>query len=158
MIKKLKQLLLNLRREKNDNERVEEQPKKSTQLDGGMVQQAASLVNSDSFDPREALLDEYYRLTSGGPVRPDVAPGVIPESPSEEFLAMDAAIDDICSYAAEVCRCTGFPGYSFLAQLAQYSEYRSPSETTAKKMMRKWIRLTASGTDEASSKKRKWRI
>ncbi len=34
-----------------------------------------------------------------------------------------------------------FPGYPFLAELAQRSEFRQPTETTAKEMTRKWIAL-----------------
>jgi phage-related protein (TIGR01555 family) len=34
-----------------------------------------------------------------------------------------------------------FPGYPFLAEIAQRSEFRQPVETTAKEMTRKWIAL-----------------
>lgn len=34
-----------------------------------------------------------------------------------------------------------FPGYPYLAELAQRSEFRQPTETTAKEMTRKWIAL-----------------
>lgn len=36
----------------------------------------------------------------------------------------------------------GFPGYQYLAELAQRSEYRSPSETTATEMTREWGQFT----------------
>lgn len=41
----------------------------------------------------------------------------------------------------------GFPGYTYLSELAQRSEYRAPTETMAKELTREWIKLT--GADEA---------
>lgn len=40
----------------------------------------------------------------------------------------------------------GFPGYPYLAELAQRSEYRAPVETIANELTREWIKLT--GADE----------
>ena len=40
----------------------------------------------------------------------------------------------------------GFPGYTYLSELFQRSEYRAPSETIAGEMTRKWIKFT--GADE----------
>jgi len=41
---------------------------------------------------------------------------------------------------------TGFPGYPYLAELWQISEYRALSEAPAGEMVRKWIKLTSSDT------------
>ena len=49
----------------------------------------------------------------------------------------------------------GFPGYGYLAELSQRSEYRSPVETTASEATRGWIDITVRG--KASRKKRKAR-
>lgn len=49
----------------------------------------------------------------------------------------------------------GFPGYGYLAELSQRSEYRAPSETIANEMTREWVDITVKG--KASKKKRKAR-
>lgn len=49
----------------------------------------------------------------------------------------------------------GFPGYGYLAELSQRSEYRSPTETMATEATREWIDITVKG--KASRKKRKAR-
>lgn len=49
----------------------------------------------------------------------------------------------------------GFPGYPYLAELAQRSEYRAPVETIANEATREWIDVTVRG--KASKKKRKER-
>lgn len=73
----------------------------------------------------------------------EAPPGVIPEKAKEDSnysLAMDRAVS-LLDYANNHYCHTGFPGYPYLAELAQISEYRSPVETTATEMTRKWIRL-----------------
>lgn len=40
----------------------------------------------------------------------------------------------------------GFPGYAYLAELAQRSEYRAPSETIANEMTRRWIEFVSIGS------------
>lgn len=45
-----------------------------------------------------------------------------------------------------------FPGYPYLAQLAQRSEFRQPVETTAKEMTRKWIAFKTKGLGDKSDK------
>lgn len=46
----------------------------------------------------------------------------------------------------------GFPGYAYLAELAQRSEYRAPSEVTATEMTRKFIQFTTKGKGDKSEK------
>jgi uncharacterized protein len=43
-----------------------------------------------------------------------------------------------------------FPGYPYLAELAQRSEFRQPTETTAKEMTRKWISLRSKSKADKS--------
>jgi hypothetical protein len=43
-----------------------------------------------------------------------------------------------------------FPGYPYLAELSQRSEYRQPVETTAKEMTREWIKITSKGDGDKS--------
>lgn len=45
-----------------------------------------------------------------------------------------------------------FPGYPYLAELAQRSEYRQPAETTANEMTRKWISFKSRGKGDKSDK------
>lgn len=46
----------------------------------------------------------------------------------------------------------GFPGYGYLSELSQRSEYRAPTETLASEATREWIDITVKG--KASRKKR----
>ncbi len=41
-----------------------------------------------------------------------------------------------------------FPGYPYLCELAQRSEYRQPVETTAKEMTRRWIEFKSKGSGD----------
>lgn len=81
-------------------------------------------------------------------------PGVVPASAKDDtlFMAMDNYNGQICNYANEYFFGQGFPGYPLLAELTQRSEYRSPSETMAKEMTRRWIRLRAHGDGDLSEK------
>lgn len=45
-----------------------------------------------------------------------------------------------------------FPGYPYLAELAQRSEFRQPVATTAKEMTRKWIVFKSKGLGDKSAK------
>lgn len=80
--------------------------------------------------------------------------GAVPEGAD---LAMDSngvptgwAENQFAFYAAEG---QTFLGYPYLAQLAQRAEYRIISETIAKEMVRKWIKIkVASDADDKSDK------
>ena len=45
-----------------------------------------------------------------------------------------------------------FPGYPYLAELAQRPEYRNIVETVAEEMTRKWIKLLSTGTEDKTEK------
>lgn len=45
-----------------------------------------------------------------------------------------------------------FPGYPYLCELAQRSEYRQPVETTAKEMTRRWIEFKTKGSGDKKDK------
>ena len=84
----------------------------------------------------------------------EAPPGVVPASAKADKdygIAMDRAAN-LFSFANNHFCYTGFPGYPYLSELAQVSEYRSPVETTATEMTRKWIRLVAKGDDDKSEK------
>ena len=79
---------------------------------------------------------------------PTPAPRVVPEDGAT--MAMDDAITDNFAWARTGAFGYGerFPGYAYLAELAQRPEYRRISETVAKEMTRKWVKLQASGSAE----------
>lgn len=86
---------------------------------------------------------------------PLLMPGVVPESAKTDaaYMALDsAACSRIYEYANTAYCGMGFPGYPYLSELTQRSEYRSPSETTAMEMTRKWIKVTSKGDGDKSEK------
>lgn len=46
-----------------------------------------------------------------------------------------------------------FPGFAFLAQLQQISEYRAPCEVTSTEMTREWIKITSKGGGDDKTEK-----
>ena len=84
-------------------------------------------------------------------IGPYVPPaGVIPEGKRQAALAMDSTpYQDLNQiYAGSAA----FKGYPYLAQLAQLPEYRKFSETLAKEMTRKWIKITSKGDGDKTAK------
>lgn len=82
---------------------------------------------------------------------PDLPPGVVPAGHTAA-IAMDSggAFPFLNAQAAGGgfgCG-LGFPGYSYLSELAQRSEYRAPNETTADEMTREWIKFTGASESE----------
>jgi phage-related protein (TIGR01555 family) len=77
--------------------------------------------------------------------RPDLPPGVIPANAA---VAMDSAeATSMFGWLNGGAYCgMGFPGYTYLAELQQRSEYRAPVETIANELTRKWINFK--GADE----------
>src|SRR5690348_12481381 len=74
---------------------------------------------------------------SGAPKRehkaPDLPPGVMP---ARRAIAMDSANNSLFNYLNQngaYCG-LGFPGYPYLAELSQRSEYRAPVETIANEL------------------------
>jgi len=83
---------------------------------------------------------------------PALYPGVVPASAKNDphFMALDdVGIAPVYQYATTGFRGRGFPGYPYLSELAQISEYRAPSETIAKEMCRKWIKVIYAGDKAA---------
>jgi len=86
---------------------------------------------------------------------PDFPPNAIPPKDSNLRMAMDDASLTwageqwagglMASAAAEGLL---FLGYNYLSELAQRPEYRTPIETIATEMTRKWIRFSSSGTTD----------
>lgn len=78
---------------------------------------------------------------------PRVMPGVIPQTAQ---MACDSATTAQYAFAWQqgiVTEGLQAFGYSYLAELAQRSEYRRPAEIFAKELTRKWIKLRSVGDD-----------
>lgn len=82
---------------------------------------------------------------------PELPPGVRPKEGGN--MALDDAVS-VSMYGwlnGQPGWCgLGFPGYTYLSELYQRSEYRAPSETIANQMTREWVKFT--GADEAKLK------
>lgn len=83
---------------------------------------------------------------------PEPAPGVLPAG--VKGMAADEAVSSAYAYAMSGIWGEGlqFMGYPYLAELTQRPEYRRISETIAKEMTRKWIKLVVTGDDEDGTK------
>lgn len=80
---------------------------------------------------------------------PQLPPGVIPRGAK---MALDSAMSPMMGWLnAQDGFCgMGFPGFTYLSELSQRSEYRAPAETIAGETTRTWITLT--GADDAKLK------
>jgi len=107
---------------------------------------------------RRGVSEEALALASalGAPPPPEnpfaalsPAPGVLPEGVRP--MAMDEAAPEarLAGWALGQALHEGmsFPGYPYLAELAQRPEYRRMSETMALEMTRKWVTLESTGDD-----------
>src|ERR1700737_2751428 len=75
--------------------------------------------------------------------------GVIPTTLAQDAMAMDSTPYD---WVNSVYSGAHFKGYPYLALLSQQPEYRKMSETIAKQMTRKWIKVRAIGGEDKSDK------
>jgi phage-related protein (TIGR01555 family) len=100
----------------------------------------------------DRILMHMSRDEAGGQRRhapPKFPPGVVPSGTGSYGVNCDSAMANygwLNGAGGAFCG-LGFPGYQYLAELFQRSEYRAPVETIANEMTRKWIRLQ--GGDEA---------
>ena len=86
-----------------------------------------------------------YQLKS-----PELPPGVVPKGAAAPVLAQDA--NSLLTWlGAQDSQVVGFPGYSYLSQLAARAEYINLTSAISQELTRKWIELTA--TDEGQSEK-----
>ena len=83
---------------------------------------------------------------------PDLPKGVT--NPNQ--LAMDSSLEGVFQYMSSMnagsCDVVGFPGYPYLAQLAQRTEFRIPCVSLADEMTGKWISVSAQGGADNSDK------
>lgn len=116
------------------------------------------MTNSKPRTLTATTVDRFLNklATDSAPVRrpfapPLLPPGVVP-SGAKAAIAQDSSGGGTYGYlngSAEWCG-LGFPGYPYLSNLTQRSEYRAPTETIASELTRQWIKFT--GTDEAKLK------
>lgn len=91
-------------------------------------------------------------------VPPVLFPGVAPKRKHRSdpgnlgpYLALDSQeMAPFFAYANQLNCGIGFPGYAYLSELAQRSEYRAPTGTYADEMTRKWIKLVSTGEGDKS--------
>ncbi|MDB5448410.1 MAG: uncharacterized protein JWQ97_3727 [Phenylobacterium sp.] len=86
-----------------------------------------------------------------------VDPAKLHPSASRPKIAMDESVSQANAWAASaitgvLAEGQAFLGYPVLAELAQRPEYRRISETIARHMTRKWIKLQATGEGDKSEK------
>ncbi|TAL90915.1 MAG: DUF1073 domain-containing protein [Candidimonas sp.] len=106
-------------------------------------------TSTKAVDSRESLFRPYEPLK-----------GVLPANTSGKSLAMDADFDysTITNLSALqkindiFAQGYAFPGFSVLAEWAQIPEFRRPSETYAREVTRKWIKIQATGEEDKSQK------
>lgn len=101
-----------------------------------------------SAERLEALLERIGRApTIDYRRRPIALPDVPKAVRADAAMAMDDAVSGGFNFLNSAAGSFGlyFPGFPWLAELAQRSEYRQPVETTAKEMTRKWIALKSKG-------------
>lgn len=105
---------------------------------------------------------------------PKLPPGVRPEKRSDikypvtlcmdstatcepDFMALDASggsnfeFLNTSPFFSEVS--LTFPGFAFLSQLQQISEYRAPCEVTSTEMTREWVKIVSKGGNKAQADK-----
>lgn len=116
-------------------------------------------------EPASGLKIDAYTLLLAGKTSaiekmraPVLPPGVVPDEAYDADddpanlgapLAFDdATIDGVTSFVNNAGCGVAFPGYAYLAELSQRSEYRAASETIASEMTREWIELTIKGDKE----------
>lgn len=81
-------------------------------------------------------------------------PGVIPAGLRSAVLAMDSTPYDTLNGSYPDFVYGGFPGYPYLAQMAQLPEYRRMVSVIAEEMTRKWIKVKAAGDGDDSKTER----
>lgn len=96
----------------------------------------------------KAMRRALQRLPEKQPVLYSLDFPSLPDGVKPNGLAMDNS--PLGNFGADCFFGTGFIGYPRLAELAQISEYRSVSETTANEMTRQWIEIKSVGEEDNS--------
>ena len=96
----------------------------------------------------KAMRRALQRLPEKQPASYSLDFPTLPDGVKPNGLAMDSS--PLGNFGADCFFGTGFIGYPRLAELAQISEYRSVSETTANEMTRQWIKIKSVGEEDNS--------
>lgn len=105
-------------------------PRKPWQANIGAVMQSLATAADEGAIPRRLFQP------------PALPPGVVPPR-ARAAVAMDNAAQNYGWLNNQTGYCgMGFPGYTYLSELTQRSEYRAPTETIANEMTREWIKFT----------------
>lgn len=94
----------------------------------------------------KAMRRALQRLPEKQPASYSLDFPTLPAGVKPNGLAMDNS--PLGNFGADCFFGTGFIGYPRLAELAQISEYRSVSETTANEMTRQWIEIKSVGEED----------
>ena len=83
------------------------------------------------------------------PVKPpELAPGVVPAGVTAPVMANDSGQ---YAYAAQTFPGGGFPGFSYLSQLATRAEFRQMASGMATEVTREWLEFTSKQDDDTSN-------
>lgn len=83
------------------------------------------------------------------PVKPpDLPPGVVPVNTAAPVMATDT---NPYQFAAATYPGGGFPGFSYLAQLATRAEYRQMASGMSTELTREWIKFTSKQDDDTDT-------
>ncbi|WP_118786802.1 MULTISPECIES: anti-CBASS protein Acb1 family protein [Neisseria] len=96
----------------------------------------------------KAMRRALQRLPEKQPASYSLDFPALPDGVKPNGIAMDGS--PLGNFGADCFFGTGFIGYPRLAELAQISEYRSVSETTANEMTRQWIEIKSAGEEDNS--------
>lgn len=96
----------------------------------------------------KAMRRALQRLPEKQPASYSLDFPTLPDGVKPNGIAMDGS--PLGNFGADCFFGTGFIGYPRLAELAQISEYRSVSETTANEMTRQWIEIKSVGEEDNS--------
>lgn len=96
----------------------------------------------------KAMRRALQRLPEKQPASYSLDFPALPDGVKPNGIAMDGS--PLGNFGADCFFGTGFIGYPRLAELAQISEYRSVSETTANEMTRQWIEIKSVGEEDNS--------
>lgn len=118
-----------------------------------------SPIEEKPLQIREDAAAAFRRVVRKQPLTlPVPAPGVRPkDAPEQPQLAMDdASISGLFGWMGQASSFGSFnlyfPGYPYLAELSQRSEYLEPCSEIASEMTRKWIKFKSTSEDDVSEK------
>jgi phage-related protein (TIGR01555 family) len=92
-------------------------------------------------------------LISGYPIQPpEILKGVVPEGTVAPILALDSSSSINYSMLAQAYPTGGgFPGFSYLSQLATRAEFRAFASALSTELTREWIEFTSKQDDDTDS-------